>query len=291
MQIEELKTFIAVVDSENFTKAARVLKIAQPTVSLHVKNLESTLQTPLLTRTSRSFKVTAAGQLLYERALELIDLADRTKVELTHQQKRLKGPFRIAATPVIAEGILPDVLTRLHAKYPELQVELSAVESHMIADLLRKRKADVGCSDIEELSSANVFMEDELLLVASSNHPLAHKKSSSILDLQSAYWILPSTEDMSRTLIDRSLHQYGVKPNYAIVNSPESIKQSVLSGLGIAFLSRHSCKREIERGELAVLNYKVSPIRRPFYTLTTKQSATTQAFLDELDAYCRLWKP
>ncbi|WP_162805819.1 LysR family transcriptional regulator [Sporosarcina sp. PTS2304] len=290
MQLEELKTFVAVVDSENFTKAARLLKIAQPTVSLHVKNLESTLQTPLLTRTSRSFQVTPAGQLLYERAIELIKLADRTKVELQQQQRPVKGPLRIASTPVIAEGILPDVLTRLHAKFPDLLIELHVDDSYAIANLLRQKKADVGCSEVAEISSATMFMQDELLLVSSSTHPLAHKKSSSIIDLQNVHWILPDTKDPSRTLIDQSLQQYGVNPTHTIVSSPESRKQSVLSGLGIAFLSRHSCKREFERGELTVLSYKLSPIRRPFYTLTAKPSATSQVFLDELDAYCRLWK-
>ncbi|WP_153723353.1 LysR family transcriptional regulator [Sporosarcina cascadiensis] len=289
MQIEELKTFVAVIDQKNFTKAAVLLKLAQPTVSLHIKNLEETLQTSLLKRTSRSFQVTPAGQLLYERAVQLIDLADRTKMELTRPQSSAAGLLRIAASPVIAEGILPDVLTRLHAKFPELYLRLEVISAHSIDDVVHNKKADIGCSEVTKTTLANTFMEDELLLVAVSGHPLARKKSSSILDLQETHWILPNEEDPERDLIDSSLTQFGVHPKHTVISSPEGRKRAVLSGLGIAFLSRHSCKRELERGELAALNYKVAPIRRPFYSLVNENSLAATALLDELHAYCRLW--
>ena len=289
MQIEELKTFVAVVDSKNFTKAARLLNISQPTVSLHIKNLEASLDTSLLTRNSRSFQVTPAGHLLYERAQEMIDLTNRTKVELT-QTASLKGILRIAASPVIAQAILPDVLTRLHAKYPDLQLELITAPSNDIVRLLKSKKADVGCSEVNNLPSSEVFMEDELLLVASATHPLAQKRGTSILDLQNTHWILPDTDDISRKLIDQSLAQYGVQVKPTTIGTPEGIKQAVLSGLGIAILSRHSCKRELAKGELTVLEYKVAPIRRPFYTGTRAKTNEVQAFLSELEAYCRLWQ-
>lgn len=289
MQIEELKTFVAVVDSKNFTKAARLLNIAQPTVSLHIKNLETTLETPLLTRNSRSFQVTPAGRLLYERALEMIALTDRTKVELT-QTTALKGTLRIAASHVISQAILPDVLTRLNAKYPDMRLELTTVPPSEITRLVKSKKADVGCSELDNLPSSEAFMQDELLLIASATHPLAHKRSSSILDLQNSHWILPDAEDPSRPLIDQSLQQYGVQVKPTIMGSPESIKQAVLSGLGIAILSRHSCKRELAKGELTVLDYKVAPIKRTFYTGAHFTTNEVQAFLSELEAYCRLWQ-
>lgn len=289
MQIEELKTFVAVVDSKNFTKAARLLDIAQPTVSLHIKNLEAALETTLLTRTSRNFHVTPAGRLLYERALEMIDLTDRTKIELS-QTTALKGILRIAASPVIAQAILPDVLTRLHAKYPDMRLELTTVPTFEINRLVKGKKADVGCSELDDLPSSYAFMQDELVLVASATHPLAQKRGTSILDLQNVHWILPDNKDASRALIDQALAQYGVQVKPTVMGSPESIKQAVLSGLGIAILSRHVCKRELAKGELTVLDYKVTPIKRTLYAGTRSSTHEVEAFLDELEAYCRLWQ-
>lgn len=113
MQLEELRTFIAVVDSKNFTKAGNELNISQPTVSLHVKNLEDELNITLLVRSNKSFHITNAGQLLYERAKQLIQLASQTKEEIQWQQKEVSGILRIAASYTIGESILPDVLNRL----------------------------------------------------------------------------------------------------------------------------------------------------------------------------------
>ncbi|WP_158231785.1 LysR substrate-binding domain-containing protein [Sporosarcina sp. P19] len=216
-------------------------------------------------------------------------MTDRTKVNLT-QTTALKGTLRIAASPVISQAILPDVLTRLHAKYPDMRLELTTAPSSKIMLLLKSNKADVGCSELDNLSSSKAFMQDELLLFASATHPLAHKRSSSILDLQNTHWILPDTEDPSRPLIDQALQQYGVQVNPTIIGSPESIKQAVLSGLGIAILSRHSCKHELATGELTVLDYNVTPIQRTFYTVAHSNTKEAQAFLSELEAYCRLWQ-
>ncbi|ARF17703.1 LysR substrate-binding domain-containing protein [Sporosarcina ureae] len=216
-------------------------------------------------------------------------MTNRTNAEFT-QTTALKGTLRIAASPVISQAVLPDVLTRLHAKYPDMRLELTTASPSNILRLLKSKKADIGCSELDNLPLSKAFMQDELLLFASATHPLAHKKSSSILDLQNTHWILPDTEDPSRSLIDQALQQYGVQAKPTIMDSPESIKQAVLSGLGIAILSRHSCKHELATGELTVLHYKVTPIQRTFYTGTYSNTNEVQAFLSELEAYCRLWQ-
>ena len=216
-------------------------------------------------------------------------MTDRTKVDST-QATALKGNLRIAASPVISQAILPDVLTRLHAKYPDMRLELTTAPSSDITQLLKNNKVDIGCSELDDLPSSKPFMQDELLLFASIKHPLAHKKSSSILDLQNTHWILPDTKDPSRPLIDQSLQQYGVLVQPTIMGAPESIKQAVLSGLGIAILSRYSCKHELAKGELTILDYKVAPIKRTLYTGTHSNTKEVQAFLSELQAYCRLWQ-
>ncbi|PIC88385.1 hypothetical protein CSV71_15190 [Sporosarcina sp. P21c] len=219
----------------------------------------------------------------------MIDLTDRREVD-SMQATALKGNLRIAASPVISQAILPDVLTRLHAKYPDMRLELTTAPSSEITQLLKSHKTDIGCSELDNLPSSKAFMQDELLLFASIKHPLAHTKSSSILDLQNTHWILPDTKDPSRPLIDQSLKQYGILVNPTIIDSPKSIKQAVLSGLGIAILSRFSCKHELAKGELTILDYKVAPIKRTLYTGTHSNTKEVQAFLSELQAYCRLWQ-
>lgn len=83
--IEELKTFIAVVDKKSFTKAASIINISQPSVSLHIKILEKKFNTKLIERSNkqRNILITQTGEILYKKAKQIISLIDDTKDELT----------------------------------------------------------------------------------------------------------------------------------------------------------------------------------------------------------------
>ncbi|MEK3936200.1 LysR family transcriptional regulator [Sporosarcina sp. FSL W7-1349] len=289
MLLEELKTFITVVEHQNFTKAAKELNLAQPTVSLHIKNLESELNVPLLVRSHRTFHVTPEGELLYERAIQLLKLAEKTKEEILWKHQEVSGKLRISASYTIGEYLLPEVLTVLHQKFPHLQAEVTIENTEDVETAVRELRCDVGCIEGSVPAKELIikpFMFDELILVAVNTHPLAKLDHVELADLQSAHWIMREKGSGTRQFTDYLLRSIGqVNPSCTIFGSNEGVKQALLSGLGIAAVSVYTAKRALDRGELVPLKVDVISQKRVFSTLHSPlmgEKRHVEVFIKEL---------
>lgn len=289
MQLEQLKTFIAVVELKNFTKTAVKLNMSQPTVSLHIKNLEEELNTPLFIREKKSFHITPAGNLLYKRAIQLLRLAEQTKEEILWQHKEVNGVLRVAASYTIGESVLPDVLVRMHDKYPDLQIEVTIKNTEEVATAVRELKCDVGLIEGSVKASelmVQPFKEDKLLLVASKNHPLAKRDVVRIEELLYTHWVMREEGSGTREYTDYILQGIGnIKPSKTIISTNEGVRQAVLSTLGIAALSIHTVNDDITSGEIVHLNVEIEPLIRTFAVLSTPLMADkrhVQVFLTAL---------
>jgi len=144
--IEALKTFMAVVEYKNFTKAAEAIRLSQPSVSLHIKQLEQYFGAILIIRSSKQKKITitSAGYLLYERAGEIINILDKTKSELTRFQDSVCGELRIGASFTIGEYILPAFLGKFSKEYPDLTLEVKIGNTAAICDMVTRKELDIG---------------------------------------------------------------------------------------------------------------------------------------------------
>lgn len=290
MQIEELKTFMAVSNFKNFTRAAEHLNMSQPTVSLHIKHLEEELRTPLFMRAKKVFYITPAGELLYERAAQLLQLVQQTKEEILWQHKEVIGVLRVAASYTIGESVLPGVLVRLNNKHPNLQLEISIVNTEDVETSVRELKCDIGLIEGTikpgELE-IHPFMEDKLILVASGQHPIVTNLMIKKEDLLHAHWVMRERGSGTREYTDYLLQAIGhVKPSRTIISSNEGVKQTVLNGLGIAAVSIHTVKDELEQRRLVKLNVDIAPQTRTFSVLSSPLMDNQQnikVFLQELN--------
>lgn len=290
MQLEELKTFIAVADVKNFTRAAEYLNMSQPTVSLHIKHLEEELHTVLFIRAKKDFHITLAGELLYKRATQLLQLAAQTKDEILWQHKEVIGVLRVAASYTIGESVLPEIIVQLNNKHPHLQLDISIENTLGVESAIRELRCDVGLIEgtikSHELT-IQPFMEDELILVASSQHALVNKQIITKEDLLGAHWVIRENGSGTREYTDY-LHQAigHVKPSQTIISSNEGVKQIVLNGLGIAAVSIHTVKDELKQGRLVKLDTDIIPQTRTFSVLSSPLMSNQQnvkVFLEELN--------
>ena len=290
LQFEELKTFIAVADFKNFTRAAEHLNMSQPTVSLHIKHLEEELHTALFMRANKAFHITPAGELLYKRATQLLQLAAQTKEEILWQHKEVIGVLRIAASYTIGESVLPEIIVHLNNKHPNLHFEISIENTLGVERAVRELRCDIGLIEgtikSHELA-IQPFMEDELILVAASQHTLANKQNVNKEDLLHAHWVMREKGSGTREYTDY-LHQAigHVKPSRTIISSNEGVKQIVLNGLGIAAVSIHTVKDELKQGRLIKLDTNIIPQTRTFSVLSSPLISNQQnvkVFLQELN--------
>ena len=113
MLIDELKTFVTVVEMRNFTKAGEFLHVSQPTVSLHIKHLEAELKSTLLVRANKNIPDYTCREILYSRAKQLLHLAEQTKDEILWQHNRVGGILRISASYTIGESEVPKILNAI----------------------------------------------------------------------------------------------------------------------------------------------------------------------------------
>jgi LysR family transcriptional regulator, transcriptional activator of the cysJI operon len=268
MYYDALRTFIAVVEEKNFTKAAEKLLISQPSVSVHIKNLEAEFQSQLFIRSPKTLKITHAGEILYERAKQMVQIYDKTKNEIYEQQHTIKGTLKIAASFTIGEYILPPILATIIKEYPKLDFDVTIGNTDEVVKLVQFFQADIGLIEgntDEKDVIVQPFMEDDLTIIAPPDHPLKHANSIKMEDLQDEIWVSREKGSGTREFVEHIIRTNGLKMNRLItISSNQGVKETVMNGLGISILSTCVVKRELEQGTLQEIKPDKELFKRTF---------------------------
>ncbi|GGJ57513.1 DNA-binding transcriptional LysR family regulator [Anoxybacillus voinovskiensis] len=268
MYYEELKTFVTLAEVKNFTKTAEILHLSQPSVSLHIKNLEKEFQTKLFVRSPKRLQMTPTGEMLYDRAKQMIALYEQTKQDILEHHHSVKGTLKIGASFTIGEYILPPLLFELQNDYPELELEVVIGNTKEIVELVRSFQADIGLIEgqtNEKELSVHAFMQDELVIVASNDHELVHKAEVSIADLQNQAWVTREVGSGTREYFNHFIRSNGLKvKSLMIISSNQGIKEALIAGSALSLLSRSVVMRDIAHGHLSLLRLNYPPFHRTF---------------------------
>lgn len=287
--LDELKTFIAVIEYQNFTKAAEAINLSQPSVSLHIKNLEEMLGVTLINRSSKKKKIiiTKAGELLYKRAKKINTILEQTKAELQEFQHGYSGTLRIGASFTIGEYILPSILSAYAKEYPKVNLEVTIGNTSAITQQVNELKLDIGL--IEGMNTnedilRESFYEDSLVIVVPNNHP-ATKEPFSLDALQHQTWISREEGSGTAEYLHLFLFSHQIHPkNIVVFGSNYAVKEAVKHQLGITCISSLVTKASVEKQELTVIK-EIPSIKRPFSYILPHDSIpmkTTIAFIDFL---------
>jgi LysR family hydrogen peroxide-inducible transcriptional activator len=184
--LKQLRYFVALADTLHFGRAAERCQVTQPAMSMQIRELETELGTMLVERTPAGVFLTAAGRGVVQRARAIL-LAVQDLSDLARRRDRvLAGPLRLGVIPTIGPYLLPQVLPRLHASYPELQLSLHESQTEHLVEALVAGELDllvlalpVGRNDV---ATAAVF-DDAFNLAVGEDHPLARRASVTQQDL------------------------------------------------------------------------------------------------------------
>lgn len=268
MIVESLKVYITVVEQRNFSRAAELLHLSQPGVSLHIRKLEKEFDVKLMHRSPKWVKLTEAGELLYVRAKEMVNLYESAKLDIARLQDDVSGSLQIGASFTIGEYVLPRLFSSFARQYPEVAMEVFIGNSSQVVEAIRNNHLDFGLieEDIEAQDlTVTPFMKDELIIVAAEGYPLNASVNADLDQLQDQVWILREMGSGTRSSSDRFLAQTGLRVNRSYVfNSSQGVKEAVFSGLGIAMLSRWVVKRELSAGMLKEITIPDIHIERNF---------------------------
>lgn len=297
--LEELKTLIAVVECKNFTKAGENLKLSQPSVSTHIKNLETKFGVTLIDRSikQKSIYITENGYILYNRAKEILYILDKVKFEMKESTDSIIGHIKIGASFTIGEQVLPKFLTYFTKKFPFIDIEVFVQNTTQVSSHIKDFNFDIGL--IEGTSSSShfiqkYFMMDKMVLAMPHEKYLPLDLDISGDDfsfdlLQNKTWIAREDGSGTREFLDMFLSTNELIPkNIVILGSNQAVLEAVKSGLGITIISDLVAKPAKKSKSISTVKLDDNYIRHISYIMPKNStlSKPIEVFLDELSDYC-----
>lgn len=290
MITDALKVFVTVVEQSHFSKAAELLNLSQPGVSLHIKNLENELGVKLLHRSPKQVSLTEAGAILYKHAKVIQARYDEARQEIQMLRDEVTGSIQIGASFTIGEYILPKKLAEFAAQYPQVNIQVTIGNTQEILSAVRGNQLDIGFVEGAAQASADLdvipYMKDEMIVVAPSGHPLSGSVVVEQNMLQDQVWVLRELGSGTRAFSDHYMEQTAIRPKRSYVfTSSQGVKEAVAAGLGIAMVSRWIVQKELATGEVEELRIRQLHLERSFSIIRHKEHSHSMAidvFLQKL---------
>lgn len=289
--IEELKSFIAVVDKKSFTKAAKSINLSQPSVSLHILTLEKYFNTRLIERSNkqRTIIITQTGNILYKKAKQIISLIDETREELISYDTTPCGTLKIGASMTIGEFLLPAILGDFTKEFPNIKLEVTIENTKHIYDKFVNYDIDIalieGTVPVHNYICNN-FYEDTMVVVAPNSFYI-DSNISITSQLSNQTWIHREEGSGTGENLNIFLSTESITPkNLIILGSNYAIKEAVRNGLGITFISSLVVHAAAKNGELKIIDTPSIHNRFFSYLLHEKNLSKVQRlFIDKLERY------
>lgn len=286
MNAELLKTFLAVRDHLNFTRAAEVRLLTQPGVSKQIRQLEQQVGVPLFERLGKAIHLTDAGRTLAPLAEELLGQMTRVAEAVGGYRGAERGCIRIGASTTPGHYLLPEALGRFSRKFPGVELQFTVENSLAIERRIIRNDLDLGFVG-GHLSNAILKMDhvmnDEVICFCAPTYPLARLRRITPTALAKQIWVIRERGSATRQLFEERLSAVGIKMTQRIeLSSPEGIKALVAAGVGVSFLSTLALRSEFEQGRLKPLRMPALRLTRPIYAIRhidKHLSPTMQAFL------------
>lgn len=289
MELKYIEVFCAVVELKSFSKAAQALSLTQPTISIHIKALEEEFGARLLDRLGRAVMPTQDGEILYRYAKEIVHLKESAQQALAHVNERMSGRLRIGASTIPGEYLMPRLLAKFGAQYPEVFPTLRIGDSEDIHQKVIQGEVDLGIIGAvvkDKNIISREFLDDELVLVGPADYAFSALGRE---ELKKAPLIVRETGSGSRSSLSEQLGKAGISLEslrvVAEIGSSQALIQCIKSGMGLAFISRLCVVEEIRRGELKAIKVKGISIARRFHIITHRlraDSRISRAFIEHL---------
>jgi DNA-binding transcriptional LysR family regulator len=275
MTFEQLRTFLAVVDSGNFTEAANVLFMSQPAVSQHISALEKHVGHRLFDRNGRRLAITLAGERVLTYARQIVRESDALLADLKALDVPLQGYVTLGAINSVGIYSLPAMIARFQAAYPSIRVGLKVGNTERIVDELHRGEVDLALIDSElppshtRLFRREPYQEEEQALIVPPDHPWAGRNDLRLSELYGETWVMRDRRSHSRQVLELSLAKVGVDVGRLTtaldLDSTEAIKQAVGAGLGVGFVPECAIVRELAWGILARAHLKEGRLQRAIW--------------------------
>ncbi len=284
VSLRQLRVFEAAAANRSFSKAAQLLHLTQPGVSMHIKELESNAGLPLFERIGKKLYITYAGQELLTRAREILRSLKDAEDALDGLKGLRRGRINLAVVST-AKYFVPQLLARFRANYPELEIRLAVNNRDSVIEQLVANEVDLaimGRSPQALDTVAEPFAQNPHVIIAAPDHPLAVRRRILVDTLAKETFIVREPGSGTRLAMQQFFDERQVACKVGMeMASNETIKQAVMAGMGVSFISAHTIELELQMRRLVVLDVRGTPVMRQWHVahLAKKRlSPTADAF-------------
>ncbi|UFZ07676.1 LysR family transcriptional regulator [Bradyrhizobium ontarionense] len=288
LTIRQLRALAAVQETGSVTSAAGRLHLTQPAVTLQIRNLQELAGLPLIQRTTDGMILTEAGR-------SVLALAERVEAALQDCEQALdilagRSGGRVAIGAVsTAKYFVPFAIAEFSRRFPKIDVTLRIGNRDTIREALRGYDLDIaimGRPPADIPVDMRPMGKHPHVIVAPAGHRLARRKRIAAADLAGEVFITRESGSGTRMLMETFLEKHGLHPKTSMeMDSNETIKQAVIAGLGIAFISQHTVSHELGEGRLVTLKVPGMPVIRQWHAVRRADKLLlppAQAMLDFL---------
>jgi DNA-binding transcriptional LysR family regulator len=265
VSLRQLRVFEAAASNRSFSKAAATLHLTQPGVSMHIKELEGHAGLPLFERIGRKLYVTEAGQELLARAREILRALKDAEDTLNGLCGLRRGRINLAVVST-AKYFVPQLLARFGRGFPELEIRLTVNNRSSVIEQLVANDVDLaimGRSPQSLDTVAEPFAQNPHVIIAAPDHPLASQRDIPVDRVAGENFIVREPGSGTRLAMQQYFDEFGLACNVGMeMASNETIKQAVMAGMGLSFISRHTLDLELLTHRLVILDVRGMPVIR-----------------------------
>jgi LysR family transcriptional regulator, transcriptional activator of the cysJI operon len=295
MDVRRLQAFSKVYTLRSFSRAGEELRLSQPTISAHVLALEEELGAQLFDRLGRSVLPTQAGEVLFRYARKVFAELEHARGDILALSQRVAGELVIGGSTIPAHYLLPRLMARFLAAYPEVRLELRGGDTRDITELVQEGTIHVGLVGAAAVHQDLIFrpiLDDALVIAA----PVG--LASPDLDgdgwqerLLALPWVMREPGSGTREAFRLALEQVGIDARLLApvlsVHSSLAVLECVEAGLGVSVVSQLAATPYLDRGAIRLIEAPALRMRRQFFTVyhaRRYQFPALKAFLDVCQA-------
>ncbi len=281
MQIESLKVFCDLAETESFTKAAQINAVTQSAVSQQISSLEKQFKSLLIERSKKKFRLTREGQVLYEYSKQMIQTYDSLHSRLQELKDIISGTIRVATIYSIGLHDLPPYLKKFLKTFPTVNVHVEYRRANQVYEDVLGNVVDLGLVAYPTKDSKLEMIplrKDTLVLICHPQHPLAKSKTVKLAQLAGQKFIGFEPDIPTRKAIDRILKDENVEvQNVMEFDNIETVKRAVEIEAGISIVPQGTITQEVAKQTLAELRIEGVDLYRPLAAIYKKNKVLSPA--------------
>lgn len=268
MDLSQLEMLVAVAQEKSFSRAADRVHRTQSAVSQAVQRLEAEIGSSLFDRSSRSGTLTDAGRVLYEYALQMLNLRREANAAIQELGTLHRGKITIAANEYTVLHLLPAVAA-YRARHPHIALAIKRSLASQIPSEILAREAEIGIVTYRPEQPALTVVpvaKDEIALLVAPGHPLAGRNTVSLRELGAESFLSHNVRSPYRERVVRTFERHRTPMHMAMeLPTLEAVRRLVVAGLGVALMPRRAAEAEIARGEIVAIGVREMRFERPVH--------------------------